>query len=498
MDFAKKEVRNPKLTKQGLDQIVDTILAAHWAPDAVRTVGSEVINHFLQDLRETSISTVTYAAVRDTLVGPIRKDAPSQVTWNLWTELTQKYNIQKTVSAVQLIETITKLDTGTIHFPLDLADISKKEALALDSAMQTGWIATLLWQCVKCHFEYPTQTNLQRFNRDPEVVNILLGKIRGKRIENTETYKKYLEIRTQLGLPPEFDRLTPGAKVKTLAKAKGRTDLVTQFLTLGAEVNLLRTVKCSLPQVRSGVNSYVRMCNLLARPPFPPTENTAQLRSATFNPGKTFNQYLAHLQKASLLLNRSLEWLTPVIRGISKGLKNAQDLSFKFPNFIESKDILTVLEFVKLDSVTGQSYYLSYLFGLRVPSETLRLTRAFRDDRITEFAPQTDKALIGTRKYNDTTVLVIKFSFRENIRNGCILMRPCLCGASSRTANDLCPVHKVWPRIADRDNAGDPLFPDLTANTSNRQLKATMTAMGFDRGGDVFPPRLSAGRYRRN
>ena len=117
MDFAKKEVRNPKLTKQGLDQIVDTILAAHWTPDAVRTVGSEVINHFLQDLRETSISTVTYAAVRDTLVGPIRKDAPSQVTWNLWTELTQKYNIQKTVSAVQLIETITKLDTGTIHCP---------------------------------------------------------------------------------------------------------------------------------------------------------------------------------------------------------------------------------------------------------------------------------------------------------------------------------------------------------------------------------------------
>ena len=76
MEFAKKEVRNPKLTKQGLDQIVDTILAALWTPDAVRAVGSDVINHFLQDLRATSLSTVTYATVRDTLVDPIRKNAP--------------------------------------------------------------------------------------------------------------------------------------------------------------------------------------------------------------------------------------------------------------------------------------------------------------------------------------------------------------------------------------------------------------------------------------
>ena len=321
MEFAKKEVRNPKLTKQGLDQIVDTLLAVHWTPDAVKAVGSSDINHFLQDLRATSISTVTYTTVRDTIVDPIRKNAPSQATWNLWTELTQKYNIQKTAPAIQLIETITKLDTGTIHCPIDLADISKKEALALDSAMQTNGTTTLLWQCAKCHFEYPTQTNLQRFNRDPKVVNKVLDKIRGKKIENTETYKKYCEVRIQLGLPEDFDRYTPGAKVKTLAKAKGQTDLVTQFLTLGAEINLLRTVKGSLPQVRSGINSYVRMCDLLARPPFPPTENTVQLWSATFNPGKTFNQYLAHLQKASLLLNHSLDWLTPVIRGISKGLK---------------------------------------------------------------------------------------------------------------------------------------------------------------------------------
>ena len=137
--------------------------------------------------------------------------------------------------------------------------------------------------------------------------------------------------------------------------------------------------------------------------------------------------------------------------------------------------------------MTGQAYYLSYLFALRVPSETLRLTRAFADDRMAEFIPQPDKAIIGTRTYKETTVLVIKFPFRKNIRNGCILMRPCLCGEDSPTANDLCPVHMVWPCIKDRVEAGAPLSPSLTANTFNRQLKETMTALGFDQGGLYSP-----------
>ena len=125
---------------------------------------------------------------------------PSQATWNLWAELTQKYNIRKTAQAIQLIETITKLDTGAIHCPLDMAEISKKEALALDSAMQTNGTTTLLWQCAKCHFGYPTQTNLQRFNRDPNVVNKVLDRIRGKKIE----ILRHTENTSKLGFNSAF------------------------------------------------------------------------------------------------------------------------------------------------------------------------------------------------------------------------------------------------------------------------------------------------------
>ena len=259
----------------------------------------------------------------------------------------------------------------------------------------------------------------------------------------------------------------------------------------------MRSVKGSLPKVWSGIASYMRFCDLLGRPPFPPTAETVQLWGSTFNPGRAFSQYLAHRSKASILMNMDTDWLTPTMRRVARGLKNAQDLSFKFPNFTHSTELMDRLKFVKLASDTGNAYFLSYLFSLRVPSETLRLIRAFRNKRLAEFSPQTDKALIATRTFKGVTVLVVKFAFRGNIRNGCIFMRPCLC-SDQALPHDLCPVHAIWPCIRDRVEPGFPLFPGLTSNTFNRQLKATMTALRVPEGGKFPPPRLPARRDLRD
>ena len=160
-------------------------------------------------------------------------------------------------------------------------------------------------------------------------------------------------------------------------------------------MNILRTVESSLPSAHAGVASYDRFCKLADRPSFPPTEDTVKLRSTTFNPGKTFCQYLAHLQKASALLDHTTEWLTPTVRQLEKGRKNAQDLSSKFANFIKSTDLISLLTFLKLDSEMGHACFISFLYALRAPSETLRLVRALADDRLAEFIPQEEKALIG-------------------------------------------------------------------------------------------------------
>ena len=130
-------------------------------------------------------------------------------------------------------------------------------------------------------------------------------------IGETPTYHEFTQISETIDLPKDFGTITPGAKVKLLQAAHIDRTLLTRYLTLGDEINILRAAKHSLPAVRSGVASYMRFCALLGRPSFPPTTDAAPLWSATFNPGKSFGQYLTHLQKASILLDHPLDWLTP-------------------------------------------------------------------------------------------------------------------------------------------------------------------------------------------
>ena len=70
--------------------------------------------------------------------------------------------------------------------------------------------------------------------------------------------------------------------------------------------------------------------------------------------------------------------------------------------------------------------YLSYIFSLRAPPETLQLTIANPNEKLLKFSSHGPKALIGPRTFRDTTSLVIKFRYRKNVRGGCILIRPCL------------------------------------------------------------------------
>ena len=119
-------------------------------------------------------------------------------------------------------------------------------------------------------------------------------------------------------------------------------------------------------------------------------------------------------------------------------------LALKPPNFTRAPDLLKILGWAKHDTPHGQAYFLSYLFALRVPSETLVLRRALPDGRITGFIPQLDKALIGARTYRGGPNLDIKFEYRQNIRNCFIRTRQRRCAETSQETNDICPAQQVW------------------------------------------------------
>ena len=85
--------------------------------------------------------------------------------------------------------------------------------------------------------------------------------------------------------------------------------------------------------------------------------DTILIWSAFFHPGGSFAQYMAHDVKASILLRQPTDWATPAAKSVSKGLKNAQDVSFKFQNHLMDADLLRLLQVANLSTEFDQSAF---------------------------------------------------------------------------------------------------------------------------------------------
>ena len=170
---------------------------------------------------------------------------------------------------------------------------------------------------------------------------------------------------------------------------------------------------------------------------------------------------MSHLRKGCFLAESTLDWHTLAVKEVANGLKAGQFIPFKFPNFLYAQDLFMIINFLGWEGAFTQLAFLAYLFSLRIPPDALFLRRAFSNDRINEFVPHADKALIGTRTSQDVDCLVIKLSRRKNLAGGCLLRRPCICSIKSASGRRLCPPRAFWPLISSRCEPGDPIFPDF-------------------------------------
>ena len=344
--------------------------------------------------------------------------------------------------------------------PYHVASLKREE---LDSIIRTSPTfegTALLWQATKCWTE---GQDLEMGSENPDMANQITTLVRDMKAP-TLAETKFASLRDALQqkalLPPNFDNLTPKAKTTAIAQSTADHNDILNFCDLQAKFNILRAVQGSLRSVASGINSYLRYCQSIDANPFPITRATVRRWSSTFKPGKTFANYTNHLKKADLLLGNEPKWCNLEIRTIAKGLINAQDRSFAFPNYIQSVDLFQIISHEVTHSPLARIAYLSYLFSLRVPSETLRLVRAPPGTPLLRFLPQTEKALIGVETFEEIQVSVIKFRFRKNIRGGFILIRPCLCNEKAKRARPLCPVHAWWRLITKVTRVGGAPFPD--------------------------------------
>ena len=233
-------------------------------------------------------------------------------------------------------------------------------------------------------------------------------------------------MRRGISLPADCDGLPSANKCSALSRTGlGRFRILISLDLVGKRNNLRAFAGSSRPAA-SGMQNYLNFSQFPERTPSPFDTDTGLLWITMFRPGRTFGQYISHVMKAAILLRQPTDWLTPDVRSASRGLKNAQDLSFHFQNYILAGDRPRLLRTCKLTSDFGQAAFMSFLFLSRVPPEALKLLRADPTDRITEFPPKRVKALVGVRAVNGSDLLVAKFDWGGNIRHGCILRRPFL------------------------------------------------------------------------
>ena len=339
-----------------------------WDTETFRELGTSRCNKALQALRNLDFPRSKYRALAAVFKKGIREiESQLPPNWALWTPIFRRYSTHTSLGWDALIRITGHLATLEITTPLELAAHSKTniEKLATNSAPLEG--LEVVWLAAKCFVEdnalcasyIPTDTKI--------MTDTLIRDLRVKTLDQSPIYLRWVRLKEALDLPDNFDRLKPAARATALATCGAPAHMTLEFLDIGARINILRSVQGSLRSVASGLNSYLRFCGAFEIPPFPVTTQSARRWSATFLPGKTFAQYNAHLRKACILLGHAADWYTDEIRTISRGLRNAQDRSFAFPNFLMSGEVLRIIQFEGRFAPMGMVAFLSYLFPYGFP-----------------------------------------------------------------------------------------------------------------------------------
>ena len=257
---------------------------------------------------------------------------------------------------------------------------------------------------------------------------------------------------------------------------------IANFLTLGAKRDTLRAFAGSLRPAASGAQSFKNICDFVGRTPFPVATDTVLMWSNMFKPGRACANYGALLTKATILLKHPNDWMCPDIKAVVRGLANARDPPFKSANLLFAYDLLRLLRATRLTSEFGCAACFSFLFVLRVPSETILSRKASPGDPITDFTPPWEKILSGVRNIGGGDMRIAKFAWAENIKRGCILRRPCIWPDAESLAMVLRPVHRIWPQLAAQTRTGELRFPSLRYSF-NRHLRANLALAGIPQAG---------------
>ena len=284
-------------------------------------------------------------------------------------------------------------------------------------------------------------------------------------------------IRKQLLAQASFARMGLSRRIRALRRLKSTPARANRVIQENPQLNLIKQVRGSLPSINSALNCYRQFAQLRNEPPSPSTERRVLDWSAVSNDTATFPQLHVSPAEGMLLLGHLYGLVCPGCQTCREGPYHGPWQELPIYEIIRSRPPLRIIAHESLRSEFAHAFLLSFLFSFRVPSETMQLRRAYRNDRMYEFFPHPENAVLGVRQVGGADFLVMKLSFRKNISRGVILKRPCFRGLGSRTARSSCPVHALWPAIKSRDVPCHLLFNQVNRRNFNRILKAFLTKL---------------------
>ena len=132
---------------------------------------------------------------------------------------------------------------------------------------------------------------------------------------------------------------------------------IANFPILGAKRNTIRAFARALRPAAPGMQSFKNFREFTGRTPFPVRTDTSLLWSNMFKPGRTLAMYAVRLTKAAILLKQPTDWMLPDIKSAIRGLDIAQDLSFRFGDFLFADYLLRMIRSAKITSDFGRAAF---------------------------------------------------------------------------------------------------------------------------------------------
>ena len=319
----------------------------------------------------------------------------------------------------------------------------------------------------------------------------IVASIKSPTIEATKLAQRTNNEREARDRPGSCDQLLQRQE-QSIAQISAPGQLIAEFPDLRAQTDILRAVQGPLRSVASGANCYLRFFQDMGVPEFPLTQETARRRGATINPGKAYGQYANRPREADLVLGSEPTWRNSEIRTIAKGLPNAHDSRCAFSNFAQSGDLFRILGRDAIRPPLEQAADISYI-SPRGTFGNAPITEGSEIAPLLKSLSQEPVALIGAQASDEIQDLATNPKYRQNIRGGCVLLRPCLCHEPETAARALFPSRFWWEMICDSVRFGDHMRPKTPAHSTNRQIKDVVGEIGYGQGRKYSPRAIRRG-----